>query len=233
MENYCGSVKGPPYAPIIEHDLLNAGRSRKRGAKGDFSLNNYFVYSSANALAPVTSAGKFYDVGNFQVATSGNAVTTEIGELYVEYSFTMIRPKQQTPLGQNLIAAHVTSSTGLSTTDRMGTVQTNGAGTTLLLTWVPSTSTFTIPTAGRYLVSYGGRGTVMAATADFVVGTGATLVNSVWWGQNTNALLVSGWISVDIAQGGGAITLPTFTATTFTSAELYVSQIPSGLTLAE
>jgi len=33
----------------------------------------------------------------FQLATSGNAVTTEIGELYVTYSFTMIRPKQPEP----------------------------------------------------------------------------------------------------------------------------------------
>lgn len=110
MENYVGSVKGPPYAPIIAHNVLMAGRGRQVGGRGDFSLNNYFVYPSANSLGPGTDNAKFYDAGLFQLATSGNAVTTEIGELYVTYSFTMIRPKQPEVGGAFATAIHISNS---------------------------------------------------------------------------------------------------------------------------
>jgi len=102
MENYWHSVKGPPYAPIISHDVVQGARGSS--SMREAALKNYYVYSSSNSLAPVTGEGKFYDFGNFQLATSGNAVTTEIGELYVEYSFTMIHPKQpEFPIGGSAV----------------------------------------------------------------------------------------------------------------------------------
>jgi len=118
MENYVSSVKGPPYAPIIEHDVVRAHKTRgstRRGmANKDFAMNNYFVYPSANTIAPGADQGKFYDAGKFQLATSGTGVA-EIGELYVTYSFTMIRPKQpELGLGGGL-AAHFAMTTADAT----------------------------------------------------------------------------------------------------------------------
>jgi hypothetical protein len=119
MENYWHSVKGPPYAPVIQHDALAARRGIRRG---DFALQNYFVYPSANVAAPGSGdQAKFYDVGLFQLATSGNAVTSEIGELYVTYSFTMIRPKQPEAGSAAPFAAHFFSIAADATaTHRLG-----------------------------------------------------------------------------------------------------------------
>jgi len=105
-ENYSGSVRGPPYASTC-HDVLAAHRKKGRGGSmRDFSLNNYFVYTSTNQLAPVTGQGKFYDAGNYQLITQGNAASTEMGELYVTYSFTMIRPKQPENGAGGFVAGH-------------------------------------------------------------------------------------------------------------------------------
>jgi len=155
MENYVGSVKGPPYAPVIMHDVMQ-GHKTRNSRRGDFALNNYFVNPSGNSAAPSGSTSKFYDLGLFQMATSGNAVTTEIGELYVTYSFTMIRPKQQTPLGQNLLQAHIaefpSATANASTSSYLGT--TGGvlrAGSTLQC--VVSKTTFTLPVIGTFVVA--------------------------------------------------------------------------------
>jgi len=115
-ENYVGSCKGPPYAPIIEHDVIEAHRVGKRGARRGRSenlpLNNYFVYSSANNASPSSTDAKFYDVGLFQLLTNNNPSTATIGELYVEYSFTMIRPKQPIALTSSVgTYYHLSSST--------------------------------------------------------------------------------------------------------------------------
>lgn len=109
-ENYSGAVRGPPYASTC-HDVLEAHKLKGRaGSMRDFSLNNYFVYASANQLAPVTGQAKFYDAGNYQLITQGNAGTSEMGELYVTYSFTMIRPKQPEAGSGGFLAAHFKNS---------------------------------------------------------------------------------------------------------------------------
>jgi len=241
MENYCGSVKGPPYAPIIEHDLMAAGRSRRRGAKGDFALNNYFVYSSGNALAPVTGAGKFYDVGQFQVATSNNAVTTEIGELYVTYSFTMIRPKQQTPLGSNLLQAHIVESPAASAAAAgsafLGT--TGGvlrSGSTLPT--VVTGNTFTLPFQGTYLVASAFIGSVTVVQS-LGGGSAITGVQIMHDNATTSASGVSGSQAVSMivftvaTSGTGAANTVTITGLTNLAAgtaDIFISQISTGLT---
>jgi len=98
MENYFNSDRGAPFCEVI-HDVLLGDHALK-----DEPLKTYFVNSSANLIAPTSDStnNKFYDLGLFQLCTQGNASSSaEIGELYVTYSFTMIRPKQQTPAGQN------------------------------------------------------------------------------------------------------------------------------------
>jgi hypothetical protein len=236
MENYCGSVKGPPYAPIIQHDVIKAHRIRRarRAGMADLSLNNYFVYSSANQAAPSTSTAKFYDIGLFQLAVANMVGTGTIGELYVEYSFTMIRPKQQTPLGQNLLSTHYSSTSASMTNAAPYTGMAITAGSNITLTL--STTNMTIPTAGRYTISYFWTGSTASVRSAFGAGTGATLVSTYAGGNSnpgclqSNAAFWSGNV-FDIASGGGTITLTGGTFSSSSGADLFVSQVSSGLAL--
>jgi len=119
-ENYEHSISGAPFSGIIEHDILSEHRRRygKGGrygeaARNDLSLNNYYVNYSANAKAPSSSSSKFYDMGNFQCLIDG-VQAGAIAELWIEYSFTMIRRLQYvTP--QQSGAAHFTSGSATAT----------------------------------------------------------------------------------------------------------------------
>jgi hypothetical protein len=240
MENYCGSVKGPPYAPIIPHDVVKAHRLRRARRQGmaDLSLNNYFVYSSANAAAPAASMSKFYDIGLFQLAVANMVGAGIIGELYVEYSFTMIRPKQQTPLGQSIIAAHI-AELPATTASALAPFGTSGgtlrAGSTIPI--VTTAGTFTMPLAGRFLVS-------------LTWSTGVTTRPTLTLGANVTALTVlansaaSNRSAVDSGQtayiavvsvsasGTGAantITVGGLVGLAAGTADVFVVQVPGGL----
>jgi hypothetical protein len=95
-ENYEHSISGAPFSGIIEHDILGEHKKRfgtaKRGGN-DLSLNNYFVNYAPNQLAPGATPAKFYDMGNLQVLVNGTQAGV-IGELWIEYSFTLIRRLQ-------------------------------------------------------------------------------------------------------------------------------------------
>jgi len=84
---------------VIVHDVLEAHRRRFKGKSRDLALNNYYVYPSANSIGPTTDQAKWYDLANFQLACNGCQAGV-IGELWVEYAFTMIRRKQpEFPVG--------------------------------------------------------------------------------------------------------------------------------------
>jgi len=239
MENYVGSVKGPPYAPVIMHDVMQ-GHKTRNSRRGDFALNNYFVNPSGNSAAPSGSTSKFYDLGLFQMATSGNAVTTEIGELYVTYSFTMIRPKQQTPLGQNLLQAHIVefpSASASASTSYLGT--TGGvlrAGSTLQS--VVGRTTFTLPVVGTFIVASQWNGSVTnpptfalgSAITAYVILNDSTngLVQSISSGTNTTSIAI---YNVATAGTGTAntITIGSLTNLAAGTADILIAQISTGL----
>jgi len=84
-ENYGGMVKSTPFVStslIVNHK------------KNLNSLGVYFVNPSQNSSGYLADSPKFYDVGLFQLITQNNAVTTYVGELWVDYAFDMINPKQ-------------------------------------------------------------------------------------------------------------------------------------------
>jgi len=109
MENYWHGTSDAPFAPsgkgVLCHDVLAGFKKNRGGALRDATLNNYYVNPAANTSAPTSQAAKFYDIGLFQLATEGNVVSSDkIGELWVEYSFTMIHPKQpEFPIGGSAI----------------------------------------------------------------------------------------------------------------------------------
>lgn len=98
LENYEHSISGAPFSGIMCLDVLEEIAKRKRngqrGARGkDLSMNNYFVYYSTNSIGPTADQAKFYDLGNFQFALANTQASTAVGELWIEYSFTMVRRK--------------------------------------------------------------------------------------------------------------------------------------------
>jgi len=238
MEDYSNSDRGAPYCEIV-HDVLGGDHSLKNEP-----LKNYFVNSSANTQAPTgdSSQGKFYTIGNFQLGCQGNAsASAEIGELYVTYSFTMIRPKQQTPLGQNLVCAHVVEgaaataaaagSAFLGTT--AGLVR---SGSTLNV--VATKSTFSLPALGRYLVSAVFQGSV---TVNATFSPGANISNATILVDNSLSEVAgtSGGYSlcmyacdVNVAGtgSGNLITISGLTNLASGTADILISQISTGLT---
>lgn len=224
MENYYGSIKGPPYATKMVHDVIRAHRGRKgsNGRKTDLSLNNYFVYSSGNSSAPSNSTSKFYDIGLFQLAVANMVGSGIIGELYVEYSFTMIRPKQQTPLGQNLLTAHIVegpaATAAASGSAFLGT--TGGVlrgGSTLPV--VSTKSTFTIPAAGNYLVAaqFDGAVTVIPTftPGSNISGTSILADNSLYVVNAVSSNYALGvWIYTVSASGTGSANTVTISGLT-------------------
>jgi len=243
MENYYGSVKGPPYATKMVHDVIASHRGRKGGNRqsGDLSLNNYFVYSSGNSAAPSNSTSKFYDIGLFLLAVANMVGTGIIGELYVEYEFTMIRPKQQTPLGQNLLYAHVVEGPAVTAAASgsafLGT--TGGilrAGSTLPT--VSTKNTFTLPVAGVFLVNYSWGGSV-AATATFTPGSNISAGPSILDDSQVTTVYVVGGGAVTgfalftvSASGTGAantLTVSVLTSLAAGNCDLIITQLPNGV----
>jgi len=100
LENYEHSISGAPFSGIMCLDVLEHHKKRFKGKSRDLSLNNYFVNYSNNSIAPGSTPAKFYDIGNLQLDVNGTQAGI-IGELWIEYSFTLIRRLQQpgAPLG--------------------------------------------------------------------------------------------------------------------------------------
>lgn len=234
MENEYNSDRGAPYSELV-HDVLEGEHALKSDP-----LKNYFVYSSANAAAPTGTDSKFCDVGLFQLGTQGTVDgTSEIGELYVTYSFTMIRP-QQPVSGNQLLQAHIVeSAAGTAAAAGSAFLGTTGgvlrAGSTLPC--VMTSNTFTLPAAGTFFVSAVWAGSV-AAVPTFSPGTNITLIQQLEDNLANKASAVSSnitvglwWYNVTAAGTGTAntVTITGLTSLASGTADIIISQIGSGL----
>jgi len=249
MENYEGSVSGPPFTGHFVHDVQEVHKAKGRNKSGgaQMALNQYFVYSSANQAAPANSTSKFYDLGLFQVACNGLAVTSvqavPIGELWVEHEWTLIRRKQETPIGQQALYAHIVESPAASAAAAgsafLGT--TGGslrAGSTIPC--VSTTSTISMPIAGTFLCCFQATGSV---TGGITVATGANITGVILMNDsaNSNRNAVSGGVALYLAihvvsnNGTGAANLMTLGGMTALAAgtfDCFISQISGGATLS-
>jgi len=205
----------------------------------DEPLKTYFVNSSANLIAPTSDStnNKFYDLGLFQLCTQGNASSSaEIGELYVTYSFTMIRPKQQTPAGQNFLSSHWIGASQTTANPFLNPVQVSGSNVNMSVTG----NQITINTLGRYNVNYLNTSTTCTFISGFTTNTGCAKVTPV-----TGSTL-SASAGIFTAGSGTAATSNivlldvTTVPATFTMSmtyvggllwDLFVTQVPGALTL--
>jgi len=249
MENYDNSISGPPFAGHFCHDVLVGHRKRGRNraaGNNDLPLNDYFVYSSSNSEAPtgLSQAGKFYDMGNFQIASNGTQSATPAGELWVEHSWTMIRRKQSTPLGQELISAHwvegPAATANAATTSFMGT---SGGVLRTGSNWpgVCTKTTFTIPLVGYYLVAAGWTGTVTVAPT---LTAGANLTGLMFLGDSVYPDLTTAASGLGMcmylynctAAGTGTantVTISGLTGLAAGTADVLIAQINGGITITK
>lgn len=240
MENYVCATAFPGYTPRVEHDAM---AMRKRKARGKLPLNDYFIYSSANGLSPVSGAGKFYDFGNFQLAVLGGSDTTSIiGELFVEYQYELIDPKQQTPLGQNILYAHLVESAA-GTASTAAPLGTSGgalrAGSTIPI--VSTNTTFTLPFAGTFLVNalFTGSVTVNPTFSPGAnISAGPTILKD---NTITNDSAVTAGISVFVGMftvalagvsASNVVTIGGLTNLASGTADIFVNQVSSAITLS-
>jgi len=202
MENYTRAESFAPFTDHVIHDVLEVSRKRKGD---DFAVKNFYVNGSANQLTPVTGQAKFYDFGNFQFAGNGNIdATSQLGELWVEYSFTMINPLQETPLGDAIVMAKYLTTPVTAASRFLSGVQQAGSNMSLIL----AANTITIPVAGEFFCSL-----------HFSAATSYTDVNvvSVSAGGTLLSILASNGVADNVAQSGDGSGSVSLTTTFFVS----------------
>ncbi len=206
MQNYWHATSAAPYERLMNHNVLEGHRkSSARTGPRDATLNNYYVYPSNNVAAPITGSTKFYDIGLFQAATSGNVISDDIiGELWVEHSFTMIHPKQYVGPGTAPYYAHVaTGGDDCSAANVFGPGTVGFSNTNFPVAPSASGSTLLIPDCpvGQYSINTSWYDAVISAGAEQSTITGASGLNL--WTIEANA--ESGAFSASSPFAGAAI----------------------------
>jgi len=202
------------------------------------------VFSSANQAAPTNQPAKFYDMGQFQLVANGCQAASPAGELWVEHEWTLIRRKQETPIGQQVLYAHVVEGPAASAAAAGSAfLGTSGgilrAGSTIPV--VSTSSTFTLPIAGVFLIAstYNGSATVVdsySLGANITVGP-LVLIDNTAGGVE----VVAGGISNGVrlltvsANGTGAANTVTISGLTNLAAgkvDIFISQVSGAILLA-
>jgi hypothetical protein len=112
-----GYQGGTTNAPYTNNSHLCCSKDKIK--KGWNESESYLVNSSANTAVPAGTDNENifkYNAGTFQLATEGNAVTSIIGDLYVKYKFTMVRPKIPLYLSSGPLVAHIQTTPGSTST---------------------------------------------------------------------------------------------------------------------
>lgn len=150
LQSYWGSRSGCITSPLTLHANMQA--ANKIPTK----------LCRLGLLNDSTTSFVNYDVGDFFVATTDCADTSNIGRLFVDYEVELMTP--QTQLQQ---LSGITNFTGETATDPLGTGVDTSYGTftgVLNVVWLSST-TFSVPVAGRFYYKISQIGTGMTAAA--------------------------------------------------------------------
>lgn len=149
---------------------------------------------------------KLYDSGNFFLATTDCADTSNIGRLFVEYEIEFKTPQTN---GSNILCSIVVPS-GETNTAPLGTTFTDFG--TFSPVWVSGT-TFTVPVPGQYLVVIYQVGTVITAipTITAAAPSVATAVNGFFNAAATSALAT---VAIKVNGPGDLFTMVVTSTTT-------------------
>lgn len=244
MENYTGSDRTVPFSSITHDPLSTMRKLKNKQGRSHMPLNEYFVYPSGNLPAPVNTSAKFYDMGLFQLASSGlpsAATNIEIGELYVEYQFDMIRPRDVSSVGAGLLACHIREYPGAtaSSANPFGSgghgVLATGSNIQPLTSVSGGFGTVAWPEAGNFLVLISVVGSVSSdLTFTNVSSTYGNVVPSVFQNDNnsfsntthtgTGASMAFVYTNFDSSGlGGFKFSLPGMGSGTL---DIFISQLP-------
>lgn len=226
MLNFEGAVDGVPFVPHL-HDALMGWRDPE---------NSYFIRGGA------VSSGydpRLYDIGVFNIATSGMQAVNVIGELYVHYEVELIKPKIGG--GAVITAAHSLSSTGILAASPLGTAAwTSQTGSNLTITRLSGT-TFSITGVGNFdcTMTWVGAASIGAvptitATSNAVLlqnqNGGASTAVATYNGAGTTAVLN---FTVTTSSASNILTVGGLTSMGGTgNFDVFVRQIPSLLVTA-
>jgi len=187
---------------------------------------------------------RFSDLGNFQIATVGMQAAAVIGELWLSYDIILYKPKIQTPIGANLTFAHVTEYAAASATAAAPFGTTAGSGsvrTGSTLPTVVTSTTFTLPLVGTYLCAASWVSANVGASPIFTEGanlTGLSILNNNAgaeisnYGPNIAASMFAVYTVTSAGTGAAnTVTVTGLTSMTGGKTDLFICQVPSGLTL--
>lgn len=239
MEDYGGASEDKP----AEHQTHSVDCKGRRGGFDGYRFNLPSSGTSAASVAyPSNSSAHDYDLGLFQIATVGQQAASTVGRLYVCYQVDLMRRKVDTPLGQSLLSAHIVESPA-ATAAAAGSAFLGTTGGALrsgsLIPSVATGNTFTLPLAGRFLVASTWKNSV-TANPTFSLGSAITAVLLMSDNTSGDHAAVAGGLSCtvetyDVATPGtGAANTITITGLTSLAAgvcDIFISQIPSGLSI--
>ncbi len=164
LMSYRNCVRSPPWSNCCNSSLSEDLHKLK---------SHYFRGGSLSANQDV----KMYDVGNFNIATQGQANTNSIGELYVSYTVLLMTPQLDPTAGviSGKFTGTVNSAPFATVTGNLPATVVSSGTTTSVSTW-----TFTQPWQGLLSVYFAGTaltGSVPSGTATSVelaeIATGA------------------------------------------------------------
>jgi len=176
---------------------------------------------------------KFYDLGNFQIATVGvSGTSVNLGELWVTYDTSFYKKQfYQGQYGNTILYSNVTATTGITTSAYFGTNATKAG--TLSVTF--NSSTIVFPShiqTGRYIIVYSIAGTSCNAPV-FTFTTNCSATPSTWSGTTASIPFagIAGTASstvyyVTISGPSATITLSGGSATGATYMNCNVLQVP-------
>lgn len=141
---------------------------------------------------------KTYDIGNLFICTQGQAGTTAVGELYVDYEVELLTP-QLSP--SDVPASKVTGSAGLTTAVMFGTNAAITAGSNIDLSVNAAGDTVTFNQAFEGLA--------------FVFGTATAMDMTTATGTATSSLIADCATGAGGSRAGGAYTIRAIAGQTF------------------
>lgn len=189
---------------------------------------NLYVRSGAVSNSDL----KTYDLGRLNVSTAGQAGTTTVGELWVEYTVRLMIAQQSTTTGGASSAAKIVASTGVSRSAIYGSAAT----VTGTLAVTASSNTLTFPSVGQYLVTqeFVGTGITTANTAPTLTGTATstnvTITVSTLTGQTTDSTHIFAYFTVNCTAASQTLIADwSGTASTITNTVVRIAGYPTSL----
>lgn len=119
-----------------------------------------------------------YDVGNVFVATTGQASTTAVGELHVEYEVELITPQLDLTAYALATSARVNSVGTVTNTNWLGTSITSSGGVPVTLNASPYGLNILVPGQYQFTLTLAGSGLVQGSTTITSPGNVVSLVSS-------------------------------------------------------